>query len=64
MNDNVYASRFVVSILNQDINNVLNVLISTDNESFNNMVHIPCYNEPTLLKDNITVSIADEVQDV
>lgn len=64
MNDNVYASRFVVSILNQDINNVLNVLISTDNENFSNMVHIPCYNEPTLLKDNITVSIADEVQDV
>lgn len=60
MNTDVYASRFTVSILNSNINNIMNISISSDNKNFENMIHIPCNREPVLSKNNIILEFVDE----
>lgn len=57
MNDDIYSSRFTPSILNAGIPNVLTVQLSTDGVTWVNSLHIPITANPTLNKNNITVTV-------
>lgn len=51
----LYASRFMPSILNTGISNVLSVHVSFDGVNWTNQVHIPIDAEPVLLLENIQI---------
>ena len=57
MNTDLYASRFLPSILNAGISQLLRVEISSDNSTWVDFVHIPISNEPTLPLENIQVAL-------
>lgn len=58
MNTDLYASRFLPSILNADISQLLRVEISSDNSTWVDFIHVPISNEPTLELENIQVDVA------
>lgn len=58
MNTDLYASRFLPSILNAGISQLLRVEISSDNSTWVDFIHVPISNEPTLELDNIQVDVA------
>lgn len=58
MNTDLYASRFLPSVLNAGISQLLRVEISTDNSTWVAFIHIPISNEPTLELENIQVVVA------
>ena len=58
MNTDLYASRFLPSILNAGISQLLRVEISSDNSTWMDFIHVPISNEPTLELENIQVDIA------
>lgn len=57
MNTDLYASRFLPSILNTGISQLLRVEISSDNSTWVDFVHVPISNEPTLELENIQVDV-------
>ena len=57
MNDDLYSSRFTPSILNTAVANVLTVELSTDGLTWVNNLHIPITANPTLDKNNITITL-------
>lgn len=60
MNSDVYASRFLPSILNAGIASLLSVQLSTDGVTWEDYIHIPINGSPTLNKDNISINFPDE----
>ena len=58
MNTDLYASRFLPSILNAGISQLLRVEISSDNSIWADFIHVPISNEPTLELENIQVDVA------
>lgn len=59
MGDDIYASRFLPSILNKNISSLLSVQISLDNQSFSDYVHIKIDKEPYIDESNITVNLIE-----
>ena len=57
MNTDLYASRFLPSILNAGISQLLRVEISSDNNTWVDFIHVPISNEPTLELENIQVDV-------
>lgn len=57
MNTDLYASRFLPSILNAGINQLLRVEISSNNSTWVDFIHIPISNEPTIELENIQVDV-------
>ena len=57
MNTDLYASRFLPSILNAGISQLLRVEISSDNSTWVDFIHVPISNEPTLELENIQVDV-------
>ena len=58
MNSDLYASRFMPSVLNAGIRQILRVEVSADNSTWVDYVHVPISNEPTLELENIQVVVA------
>lgn len=59
MGQDIYASRFLPSILNKNISSLLSVQISLDNQSFSDYVHIKIDKEPYIDESNITVNLIE-----
>ena len=59
MGDDIYASRFLPSILNKNISSLLSVQISLDNKTFSDYVHIKIDKEPYIDENNITVNLIE-----
>ena len=59
MGDDIYASRFLPSILNKNISSLLSVQISLDNKVFSDYVHIKIDKEPYIDESNITVNLIE-----
>lgn len=59
MSDDIYASRFLPSILNKNISSLLSVQISLDNQIFGDYVHIKIDKEPYIDESNITVNVIE-----
>lgn len=57
MNTDLYASRFLPSILNAGISQLLRVEISSDTSTWVDFIHIPISNEPTLELESIQVVV-------
>lgn len=57
MGQDIYASRFLPSILNKNISSLLSVQISLDNQTFSDYVHIKIDKEPYIDESNITVNL-------
>ena len=57
MNSDVYASRFLPSILNAGISQILAVQISTDNTTWVDFLHMPITASPSLDKAHVTVNV-------
>ena len=59
MGQDIYASRFLPSILNKNISSLLSVQISLDNQTFSDYVHIKIDKEPYIDESNITVNLIE-----
>lgn len=59
MGDDVYASRFMPSILNAEISSLLSVQVSTDGTTWTDTVHMPIDGAPTLSTDNILIEVSE-----
>ena len=59
MGQDIYASRFLPSILNKNISSLLSVQISLDNKTFSDYVHIKIDKEPYIDESNITVNLIE-----
>ena len=59
MGQDIYASRFLPSILNKNISSLLSVQISLDNKVFSDYVHIKIDKEPYIDESNITVNLIE-----
>jgi len=59
MGQDIYASRFLPSILNKNISSLLSVQISLDNQVFSDYVHIKIDKEPYIDESNITVNLIE-----
>lgn len=59
MGQDIYASRFLPSILNKNISSLLSVQISLDNQIFSDYVHIKIDKEPYIDESNITVNLIE-----
>lgn len=59
MGQDIYASRFLPSILNKNISSLLSVQISLDNQVFSDYVHIKIDKEPYISSANITVNLIE-----
>lgn len=59
MGQDIYASRFLPSILNKNISSLLSVQISLDNQIFSDYVHIKIDKEPYISSANITVNLIE-----
>lgn len=59
MGQDIYASRFLPSILNKNISSLLSVQISLDNQVFSDYVHIKIDKEPYVDESNITVNLIE-----
>lgn len=57
MNSDIYASRFMPSILNQGIGQLLRVELSDDNSTWVDFIHVPIDKEPVITTDEITVDV-------
>jgi uncharacterized phage protein gp47/JayE len=57
MNSDVYASRFLPSILNAGVNQILSVELSTDGTSWNDFIHIPITASPSVDSANISIVV-------
>lgn len=60
MDDDIYASRFSISIMNAGILSVLSLELSLDGTNWASSVHIPIDRSPMLLTDNVTVVLDGE----
>ena len=60
MGQDIYASRFLPSILNKNISSLLSVQISLDNQTFSDYVHIKIDKEPYIDESNITVNLIEQ----
>ena len=59
MGQDIYASRFLPSIVNKNISSLLSVQISLDNKTFSDYVHIKIDKEPYISSANITVNLIE-----
>ena len=59
MNTDLYASRFMPSILNAGISQLLRVELSKDNKTWGDFIHVPISAEPTLQLDNVQVVMSE-----
>lgn len=59
MNDDVYASRFLPSILNAGVSSLLSVQLSTDGTNYEDYIHIPIDASPTLTQANIIINLIE-----
>lgn len=59
MGQDIYASRFLPSILNKNISSLLSVQISLDNQTFSDYVHIKIDKEPYIDESNIAVNLIE-----
>ena len=57
MGDTVLSSRFIPSILNAGISQIVSVQLSTDGENWSESVYIPITGAPALSAENITVEV-------
>lgn len=57
MNSDIYASRFMPSILNQGIGQLLRVELSDDNSTWVDFIHVPIDKEPVITDSDITVVV-------
>ena len=57
MNSDIYASRFMPSILNQGIGQLLRVELSEDNSTWVDFIHVPIDKEPVITDSDITVVV-------
>ena len=55
MNSDVYASRFLPSILNAGVNQILSVELSTDGATWTDFIHIPITASPSVEASNISI---------
>lgn len=55
MNSDVYASRFLPSILNAGVNQILSVELSTDGSTWGDYLHIPITASPSVEDSNISI---------
>ncbi len=55
MAETLYSSRFYPTILNQNVQELLEVGVSSDNQNFTNALFIPANKFPVISEDNITV---------
>ena len=58
MNTDLYAPRFMPSVLNAGISQILRVELSEDNSTWVDFIHIPISDAPTLELENIQVDVA------
>ena len=58
MNTDIYASRFMPSILNAGISQLLRVELSQNNSTWGDFIHVPISAEPVLETDNIQIVTA------
>lgn len=59
MGETLYASRFYCTILNENVQELLEIGVSLDNSAFSSSVFIPADKFPTLSTDNINVELAE-----
>ena len=59
MGQDIYASRFLPSILNKNISSLLSVQISLDNQPFSDYVHSKIDKEPYIDESKITVNLIE-----
>lgn len=57
MNSDIYASRFMPSILNAGISQLLRVELSDDNSTWVDFIHVPIDKEPVITNSEITVVV-------
>jgi uncharacterized phage protein gp47/JayE len=57
MNSDVYASRFLPSILNAGVNQILAVELSTDGSTWQDFIHIPITASPSVDASNISIVV-------
>lgn len=57
MNTDLYASRFMPSVLNSGISQILRVELSEDNSTWVDFIHVPIDKEPVITTDEITVDV-------
>ena len=55
--DTVLASRFIPSVLDSGISQVVKIQVSTDGESWSETAYMPITGNPTLTADRITVEV-------
>ena len=55
MNTDLYASRFMPSILNVGISQLLRVELSKDNKTWGDFIHVPISSEPVLSNEHIQI---------
>ena len=55
--DTVLASRFVPSVLDAGISQVVSIRVSSDGKTYTESVHIPITVDPSLAKEHITVEV-------
>ena len=55
--DTVLASRFIPSVLDSGISQVVRILVSTDGQSWSETAYMPITGNPTLTADRITVEV-------
>ena len=58
MNTDIYASRFMPSILNAGISQLLRVELSQNNSTWGDFIHVPISAEPVLETGNIQIVTA------
>ena len=51
------ASRFIPSVLDSGISQVVRIRVSTDGESWSETAYMPITGNPTLVADRITVEV-------
>ncbi len=59
MNSDIYASRFLSSILNVGIESLLSVQLSTDGVTWKDYLHIPINGSPTLTKNHVLINFPE-----
>ena len=55
--DTVLASRFIPSVLNAGISQVVRIMVSTDGQSWSETAYMPITGNPTLTSEHITVEV-------
>ena len=55
--DSVLASRFIPSILDAGVSQVVRIMVSTDGQAWSETAYMPITGNPTLTSDRITVEV-------